>query len=198
MHQQKRQWLPSSSVEALREARTDLQRRKDELIRHRHGLRQCQKKIYDFHLEQIEKRARNFDSFVSRHQGHYKEMKEQRDAIVEEARKAEQELKDLLSKEEDLDEVDDKKEPTGGSQNKEEENSPEYNDDSTPKEDQSQLPQEASEAEDQEMASPVEDPEKSPQPAAKLDPTGELSEQVQQEDSQAVPANPEVEPTALE
>lgn len=96
--------MPSYSAEALRDTKSDLQRRKDELIRHRHGLRQCQKKIFDFHLEQIDKRARNHDKFVSRHQAHWKEMKEQRDSMLEEALKAEQELKDLLQKKEEDDE----------------------------------------------------------------------------------------------
>lgn len=75
LHDHRCQSLPTSSAAALTYARSDLQRRKDELIRQRHGLRQSQRKIYDFHLEQIEKRARNYDTFVSKHQAHWKDAK---------------------------------------------------------------------------------------------------------------------------
>lgn len=59
-------------------------------------MRQSQKKIYDFHLEQCEKRARNFETFTRQHREHWKEMQGKRDTLVEEARDAERELKELL------------------------------------------------------------------------------------------------------
>lgn len=95
-HQQKRQTLPSHSSQSLKDTLADLQRRKDELIKQRYALRQSQKKIYDFHLEQCEKRARNFETFTRQHREHWKEMQGKRDTLVEEARNAELELKELL------------------------------------------------------------------------------------------------------
>jgi len=96
VHQQKRQQLPSSSAAALKDISDDLQKRKDELIRQRHGLRQCQKKIFDFHMEQVDKRAKNFDTFVKSHRTHWQEMKDKREAITDEIRNAEEELKAML------------------------------------------------------------------------------------------------------
>lgn len=98
VHQQRRQWLPSCSADALRDTKNEMRRRKDDLIRHRYGLRQCQKKIFEFHIDQIEKRARNFDKFVSTHQTHWKDMQAARNSIIEETRKVECELKDMLQK----------------------------------------------------------------------------------------------------
>ena len=44
-------------------------------------------------MEQVEKRAKNFETFVKSHRAHWQEMNDNRDAIIDEIRKAEQELK---------------------------------------------------------------------------------------------------------
>lgn len=52
----------------------------------------------------MEKRAKNFDSFTQQHKDHWKEMKDKRDSIEEETRRAERELKELLSKKPEVEE----------------------------------------------------------------------------------------------
>ena len=44
----------------------------------------------------MEKRARNFDTFTNQHREHWNDMKDKRDSITVETRKAERELKELI------------------------------------------------------------------------------------------------------
>ena len=47
-------------------------------------------------MEQVDKRAKNFETFVKSHRAHWQEMKDKRDTIVDEIRNAEEELKAML------------------------------------------------------------------------------------------------------
>ena len=79
----------------------DLQRRKDELIRSRHALLECQEKIYQFHLDQVDRRARNHHDFTQKHRRYWTEIREKRDEVGAEIERAEQELAELLKQEVD-------------------------------------------------------------------------------------------------
>lgn len=74
----------------------DLQRRKDELIRSRHALLECQEKIYQFHLDQVDRRARNHQDFTQKHRRYWAEIRDRRDEVGVEIERAEQELAELL------------------------------------------------------------------------------------------------------
>lgn len=75
----------------------DLLRRKDELIRSRHALLGSQSIIYEFHLDQVARRAQNHSKFVNNHRRYFTEIREKKDDIDKELVQAEQELEDLMN-----------------------------------------------------------------------------------------------------
>lgn len=95
-HQSKIRNLPTQDPTGLLDSVSDLQSRKDELIRSRHSVLDAQAKIYKFHVDQVDRKARNHMSFTQRHQSTWNDLSEKKDTLEKDIIAAEQELLDLL------------------------------------------------------------------------------------------------------